>query len=65
MDKITRDYTQIWQNCLQIIADIVGKEAYETWFAPIVPVSLEDNTLILQLPSHLYYEFLELSHLLT
>ncbi|MBR4917927.1 MAG: chromosomal replication initiator protein DnaA [Bacteroidales bacterium] len=59
MDKITRDYVQIWQNCLHTIADIVGDDAYETWFAPIVPVSLEDNTLVLQLPSHLYYEFLE------
>ena len=59
MERITRDYVQVWQNCLHTIADIVEPEVYETWFAPIVPVALEDKTLVLQLPSHLYYEKLE------
>ncbi len=59
MNTITKDYTQVWNNCLALIRDIVGEDAYETWFSPIVPVSLEGDTLVLQLPSHLYYEFLE------
>lgn len=59
MDKITKDYKQVWSDCLNTISEIVDPGAFETWFSPIVPVSLEDSTLVLQLPSHLYYEFLE------
>ena len=59
MNKITKDHIQVWENCLVTIRDIVGEQAYETWFTPIVPVSLEGDTLVIQLPSHLYYEFLE------
>lgn len=59
VEKLTKDFRSVWGNCLSTIKDIVGEEAYETWFVPIVPVALEDNTLIIQLPSHLYYESLE------
>ncbi|MCQ2284396.1 MAG: chromosomal replication initiator protein DnaA [Bacteroidales bacterium] len=59
MDKITKDYKRVWDDCLRTIIDNVGIEVYDTWFAPIVPLAIEDNTLLLELPSHLYYEFLE------
>lgn len=59
VNEITKDFRLVWNNCLATIKDIVGDGAYETWFAPIVPVGLEDNTLVIQLPSHLYYESLE------
>ena len=59
MTKITRDYKQVWANCMDTIKDIVEPQAYDTWFVPIVPVGLDGDALILQLPSHLYYEFLE------
>lgn len=59
MNKITKDHNQVWYDCLKTIRDIVGDQAYETWFAPIVPISVANNTLVIQLPSHLYYEFLE------
>ena len=59
MSEITKDYTRVWNQCLALIQDIVEPDAFETWFLPIVPVSLEDDTLVLQLPSHLFYEFLE------
>lgn len=56
---VTKNYKEVWKNCLKTIYDIVGAEVFETWFAPIVPVALEDSTLVIQLPSHLYLEFLE------
>ena len=59
MNKITKDFKGVWDSCLRTIIDNVGIEVYDIWFAPIVPLAIEDNTLILQLPSHLYYEFLE------
>ncbi len=60
MNKITRDHVQVWNNCLTTIREIVDDSvAFDTWFAPIVPVSLEKDILCLQVPSHLFYEFLE------
>lgn len=59
MSNITKDYKSVWNNCLEVIKDNVGDENFRTWFVPIVPVGLENSTLILQLPSHLYYEWIE------
>ena len=57
--KITNDYQQVWANCLNIIHDNIDEQNYETWFAPIKPIGIEKMTLILQLPSHMFYEWLE------
>jgi len=57
--KITKDYQQVWSNCLNIIRDNIDEQNFQTWFAPIKPIGIEKTTLVLQLPSHLYYEWLE------
>lgn len=49
----------IWDKCLTFIADIVTAQAYNTWFMPIVPKSLVDKKLTIQVPSHFFYEWLE------
>lgn len=54
-----QDFKQIWNNCLTIIRDNVEENSFKTWFEPILPIGLQDSTLIIQLPSHLYYEWLE------
>ena len=59
MNTVTKDYNAVWAKCLAIIKDNVEETAYKTWFEPIVPVALENSTLVIQLPSHLYYEWLE------
>jgi len=56
---LTKECKVVWDNCLAIIRDNVDAEAYETWFKPIIPIAVEKNTLILQLPSHLFYEWIE------
>ena len=53
------EHEQVWKNCLDIIKDNIDESSFNTWFLPIIPVSLEDATLTIQVPSHLYYEFLE------
>ena len=57
------NHVEIWNNCLSVIKDNVTEEAYETWFEPIVPVSLENNLFILQVPSPFFAEFLDEHHL--
>ena len=58
-----KDYQRVWNECLGFIKDnLTGKEneyVYSTWFEPIVPVKLDKSTLIIQVPSQFFYEWLE------
>lgn len=49
----------VWNNCLQFIKDNISETAFETWFAPIKPLKLENNKLSVQVPSKFFYEYLE------
>lgn len=48
-----------WEKCLDIIKDNISYQKYKSWFEPIKPVSLKDNTLTVQVPSQFWYEWLE------
>ncbi len=50
---------QVWNNCLSIIKDNVSHQSFKTWFEPIKPVSINDSTLTIQVPSQFFYEWLE------
>ena len=52
-------HREVWNQCLAIIKDNIEPAAYETWFAPIVSLSYENDTLLLQVPTQFYYEFIE------
>lgn len=58
-----KDYQVVWDKCLEIIKDNLGKEneqVFRTWFEPIVPIQLEDNCILkIQVPSPFFYEWLE------
>jgi len=56
MDKACE---RVWQNCLNIIKDIVEWQHFKTWFEPITPVLLKDNVLTIQVPSQFFYEYIE------
>ena len=53
------DYKSLWNNCLIIIKDNISGPAYNTWFAPIIPISYKDNIFTVQVPSQFFYEYLE------
>ncbi|MSH99669.1 AAA family ATPase, partial [Escherichia coli] len=53
------NHVGLWNRCLEIIRDNVPESTYKTWFVPIVPLKYEDKTLIVQVPSQFFYEFLE------
>ena len=58
--KIEEDYKQVWTECLEVIKDALGpenKKAFDTWFVPIVPLQLENSTLLVQVPSPFFYEW--------
>ena len=53
------DYEVVWSNCLRFIQEQIGEQSFKTWFKPIVPKKLENNTLTIQVPSQFFYEWLE------
>ena len=51
----------LWDNCLQLIRQNVTEQQFKTWFEPIVFESFSeaDATLLLQVPSAYFCEYLE------
>ena len=56
---MTQNLQQQWNKCLAILADNLTSSAYQTWFAPIVPLQYEDCTLVLQVKSSFVAEYIE------
>jgi len=59
---IVEDYKKVWAECLKVIKETMlpdQKEAYEAWFIPIKPLKLDGCTLIVQVPSMFFYEYIE------
>ena len=50
---------KVWSKCLEFIKDNITEQPFNTWFAPIVPVELESNTLKIKVPSKFFCEWLE------
>lgn len=53
------DFKNLWNNCLVVIRDNISEAAFNTWFAPIVPLNYKDDVLTVQVPSQFFYEYLE------
>ena len=51
--------TSVWKNCLVFIKDNIQPQAFKTWFLPIKPIKLTDNSLSIEVPSKFFYEWLE------
>jgi chromosomal replication initiator protein len=56
---MSNNHEGIWNACLKVIKDNIPLQAYKTWFEPIIPIKLENNILMIQVPSHFFYEWLE------
>ena len=50
---------QQWAECQAILADNLTTSAYQTWFAPIVPLQFADGVLVLQVKSQFVAEYIE------
>lgn len=49
----------LWTKALAIFKDNVDLAAFKIWFEQIEPVSLQNNKLMLRVPSQFFYEWLE------
>jgi len=53
----------VWNDCLRVIENILDRNQYITWFKPIVPVSIVDSALTVEVPSHFFCEYIEATYL--
>ncbi|MCL5267290.1 MAG: chromosomal replication initiator protein DnaA [Bacteroidetes bacterium] len=58
MEAVT-DASGAWQQCMKVIHERVNNLTYKTWFEPVVPVSLENDNLVLRVPSQFFHDWLE------
>ena len=56
---MTPTLQQQWAQCQTILADNLTPSAFQTWFAPIVPVQFVDGVLVLQVKSAFVAEYIE------
>ena len=56
---MTPTIQQQWAQCQTILADNLTASAYQTWFAPIVPLQYAEGTLVLQVKSQFVAEYIE------
>ena len=56
---MTATLQQQWAQCQTILADNLTQSAYQTWFAPIVPLQFKEGVLILQVKSQFVAEYIE------
>ncbi len=61
---MVQDCNAVWNGCLTVIREEISEQSFKTWFEPIRPIRLNDNTLTLQVPNRFFFEWLE-EHYLT
>ena len=56
---MVKHYEQVWDNCLSYIQQNINLQSFKTWFEPIKPIRLQENSLTIQVPNQFFYEWLE------
>ena len=55
---VTQDAADVWLKFLEIVKLYVSDLKFNTWFKPISAKSLENDTLLITVPSQDYYEMI-------
>lgn len=56
---MSKPHEEVWNRCVSVIKDNMSHQSFKTWFEPIKPLSLKNDTLTIQVPSPFFYEWLE------
>jgi len=59
VDNLKVKPSELWNNLTSSIKTLVSEQAYATWFEPIKPVALENESITLEVPSKFYYEWID------
>ena len=57
--KIIYEHALAWKECLKNIKLNVTLMTYNTWFLPIKPLKLDNSTLMVELPSQFFWEWID------
>ena len=57
--ETTTDAKGRWIECMKIIHGRVNNLSYKTWFEPVVPMTLDNDNLVLRVPSQFFHDWLE------
>jgi len=49
---------QVWDKSLQIIADKVGKQVFETWFRPINLIEIDETKITISVPNSFFKDWI-------
>lgn len=50
---------KIWGECLEYVRNRVPAQTYDTWFAPMRAISVDESNLFLQVPNKFFYDWIE------
>ena len=56
-------HISVWNHFLTIVEQIVEPQKFATWFKPVRPVSMQESTLTVEVPSDFFREYLEATYL--
>ena len=56
-------HISVWNECLRIFEQNVDPKQFNVWFKTIVPVSLEESTLTVEVPTDFFRSYLEDAYL--
>lgn len=48
----------IWREIIQGLSEVLNKDAIATWFEPLIPIALNDSTLVLGAPNNFFIEWI-------
>jgi chromosomal replication initiator protein len=64
LETVRVPHEEIWNESLNIIRENINPRSYQTWFAPLEAVALNDTSIILRVPNKFFCEWLD-NHYLT
>ena len=53
------NHKSVWDKILGELKKNQPKHAYSTWFVPIKPIAINNNSLLLELPNQFFYEWIQ------
>ena len=56
------NHIDVWEKCLLIIKKRLPEDSFKVWFEPILPLSLKEGLLTIQVPTEVFYEWIEEYH---
>jgi chromosomal replication initiator protein len=57
-----RDDLQVWTEVLSVVSTLVNTQAYDTWFVPMRPISIEADAVTIDCPTKFFADFVTAHH---